>query len=399
MAEVEGYIQRKTMLYRTGVEYPENEGRVIYARDFAANAASINLSVLPKPGDEIGPVPFCGVRLEEDFIVFLLNTSWQCSHDQSIPHGKLSTEQLQWFKKASEKYRDDKKLKIVLIHHHPMQYSFPTPTHDVSMIEEGSELVEIAAQNGINLIMHGHRHHPRALTRLENGWKSPITFICAGSLSVNAKHRAFGEINMPRRWYCKLPSLLSEILRPGDKAFFWYSEGSYPDDYTQYPRAGIQSFVPFSGTASLRTESKRTHIIVLSYDKVRTEGTLSILDPEAFITCNAYDSSTREIHENVLEINESIISRAILSVSLHMDDFFFMLSKLCELANEFLPIGDVILVPDGPKPLIFAISLVPELLNKPGVTCLHIMRNKMEDKPLDVLPNQKVIGFAISKDI
>ena len=80
----------------------------------AANAACINLSVLPKPGDEIGPVPFCGVRLEEDFIVFLLNTSWQCSHDQSIPHGKLSTEQLQWFKKASEKYRDDKKLKIVL---------------------------------------------------------------------------------------------------------------------------------------------------------------------------------------------------------------------------------------------------------------------------------------------
>ena len=63
------------------------------------------------------------------------------------------------------------------------------------MIEEGSELVEIAAKNGINLIMHGHRHHPRALTRLENGWQSPITFICAGSLSVNAKHRAFGEIN------------------------------------------------------------------------------------------------------------------------------------------------------------------------------------------------------------
>ena len=161
----------------------------------AANAASINLSVLSKLGDEKGPVPFCGVRLEEDFIVFLLNTSWQCSHDQSIPHGKLSINQLQWFENTAQKYRDDKRLKIVLMHHHPMQYSFPTPTHDVSMIEEGSELVEIAAKNGINLIMHGHRHHPRALTRLENGWQSPITFICAGSLSVNAKHRAFGEIN------------------------------------------------------------------------------------------------------------------------------------------------------------------------------------------------------------
>lgn len=202
---------------------------------------------------------------------------------------------------------------------------------------------------------------------------------------------------MPRRWYCELPSLLSSKLRPGDNVFFWYSEGTYPEDYTQYPSGGIRSFVPFSGTASLRTESKRTHIIALSYDKVRTEGTLSILDPEAFITCNAYDSSTREIHENVLEINHSIISRAMLSVSLHMDDFFFMLSKLCELANEFLPIGDVILVPDGPKPLIFAISLVPELLQKPGVTCLHIMRNNRDDAPLDVIPNQKVIGFSISK--
>jgi len=158
----------------------------------AANAAQLNLNKIPIPGN--GPVPFSGFLENDQFITFILNTSLLCSHDQKIPHGKLSKKQLDWFEALAKEKDSDPRTKIVLMHHHPMNYSYPSPAFDASMIEEGCELVDRAGKYGINLIIHGHRHHPTALTRMEEGWKHPIAFLCAGSLSVNAKHRAYGEI-------------------------------------------------------------------------------------------------------------------------------------------------------------------------------------------------------------
>ncbi len=159
----------------------------------AASSAVCCLDVIQKPEME-GPVLFSGVVENEEFIVFVLNTGWQCSQHQEISHGKLAEDQLHWFNRACTKYLSDERTKIVLMHHHPIQYPFPTLGLDISMIEEGSELVDIAGKNGINLILHGHRHHPRAKTIMHDGWKNPITFICAGSLSVNAQHRNNGDI-------------------------------------------------------------------------------------------------------------------------------------------------------------------------------------------------------------
>ena len=61
---------------------------------------------------------------------------------------------------------------------------------DCSMIEDGGEFLAVAAKNKINLILHGHRHHPTTKTIMQNGWSTPITFLCAGSLSVNYKQRS-----------------------------------------------------------------------------------------------------------------------------------------------------------------------------------------------------------------
>lgn len=158
----------------------------------AANAASLNLNNFVELKD--GIVPSSGVYCANDFIVFVLNTSLKCSHNQEIQHGKLTANQLNWFEIKASEYACDDRIKIVLMHHHPMNYPYPCLSFDVSMIEEGSELVSIAGKYGIDLILHGHRHHPTALTRTEDSWVHPIAFLCAGSLSVNAKHRENGEI-------------------------------------------------------------------------------------------------------------------------------------------------------------------------------------------------------------
>ena len=58
---------------------------------------------------------------------------------------------------------------------------------------EGAEFVELAEKEGVDFVIHGHRHHPKVKTYLASG-RSPITFFCAGSLAVNAHHRSNGDI-------------------------------------------------------------------------------------------------------------------------------------------------------------------------------------------------------------
>lgn len=161
----------------------------------ASYAAECNLRKFLLP-EVHGPVPFSGVVERNEIVIFVLNTGFLCSREQPYPHGKLSNDQLDWFRTVAEKYENKNDYtKIVLLHHHPIQYAYPIPTEDPSMLAEASELLEIAGKYGIHLIIHGHRHHPRAQTlSAGNNWKNPITFLCAGSLAVNSKERAYGTI-------------------------------------------------------------------------------------------------------------------------------------------------------------------------------------------------------------
>lgn len=204
--------------------------------------------------------------------------------------------------------------------------------------------------------------------------------------------------SMPRSWYCNLPLLLHDMLREDDIVYFWYSEGEYPSSYEEYPSAGIDSFSFYSGKPSLEIENNRVHILALGYDTIRTQAIISITDPDYLVVCYAYNPTREHFAENIKQVNADFISKAAMSVSLRLDDFAFMVSKLRDLSNELLSTGDVILVPDGPKPLIFAISLIPDLLNKNGLTCLHIARNSNHFVPINVTPTGTVDGFRIRKE-
>lgn len=159
----------------------------------AANSGAQCMELIQQP-DESGPVPFSGIVKRDEFVVFVLNTGWLCVREQKYSHGKLSKTQLKWFEECAKKYKDDQRIKIVLMHHHPMKYSYPTLTEDISLMEESAEFMDIAGNNGINLIIHGHRHHPKTQTMLLKNGSLPLTLICAGSLSVNPAQRENGDI-------------------------------------------------------------------------------------------------------------------------------------------------------------------------------------------------------------
>lgn len=162
-------------------------------RRIAASAPLINTSSIFK-FNSIGPAPCSGVVENRDFIMFILNSGWCCTRDQAVSHGKLNVDQLTWFEESLKRYKSDQRWKIVLLHHHPYVYSYPTPIFDISMLEESGLFLDVAGKNGIHLVLHGHRHHPRAETTQKNEWINPITFVCAGSLTVNSEHRSNGDI-------------------------------------------------------------------------------------------------------------------------------------------------------------------------------------------------------------
>ncbi len=185
----------------------------------AASVSSFTLdSIKEFPPAQKGPAPYSGIYEATDFIVFVLNTGVFCGPNQKYSHGKISQEQLVWFEKTLATYRDDDRKRIVLMHHHPFNYPYPNVVPDTTQIEEGAEFVEIATRYKVDLVIHGHRHHPKVKTEM-NDVGYPITFFCAGSLSVNAKHRAFGEI----------PNTLHFIDIDKEKDYFVLHNYSYSD--------------------------------------------------------------------------------------------------------------------------------------------------------------------------
>lgn len=147
-----------------------------------------------KEPNEVGPCFGTGVYRRDGFVVFVLNSGTFCDHDQAYPHGRLGQEQLKWITEAFARCDDTSDWRIVMVHHHPRNYPYPVPMADISAIEEGAEFLQVVGRNRVDVVVHGHRHHPIMQTVMESSWSSPVTFVCSGSLSVNAIHRSAGEI-------------------------------------------------------------------------------------------------------------------------------------------------------------------------------------------------------------
>lgn len=141
-----------------------------------------------------GPVPMTGIIERDDLMIFVLNSGFLCSNSQEFIHGKITFEQYEWLEEELKKRANKKVWKIVILHHHPFNYVFPIQLPEYSTLEEGPRLQKICGENGVNLVIHGHFHYPMAKTTRESNWNNAVTFISAGSLSVNYDERSGGNI-------------------------------------------------------------------------------------------------------------------------------------------------------------------------------------------------------------
>lgn len=141
-----------------------------------------------------GPLPGSGVFRSPSLELIILNSGYFCTNDQVLKHGKLGFDQLEWLQGLLAEPANTDRWRVVMLHHHSYNYPYPAPVYDLSFVEEGDVLVDLFGGNQVDFVCHGHRHHPILRTRMDNTWTSPVTFLCAGSVAVNANHRANGHI-------------------------------------------------------------------------------------------------------------------------------------------------------------------------------------------------------------
>jgi hypothetical protein len=72
---------------------------------------------------------------------------------------------------------------VAILHHHPTAFSEPTPVDDFSTLQNNDKLLEILNEFRFDLIIHGHKHFPRASEELRDG-DHPIFTLCSGSFSA-----------------------------------------------------------------------------------------------------------------------------------------------------------------------------------------------------------------------
>lgn len=162
---------------------------------YCVTAANIGGFFAP-PGDYTvcGPVVGCGIAHLDGIDLISLNSGIECYEDQAIKHGRLGSSQFSWLKNKLPGHLRPDTTKIVILHHHLLTLPYSIPVHDLSALEEGSNVLDILGDCGIDIVLHGHRHHPIVHTASNSRWKKPITFFCAGSFGVSANERASGRL-------------------------------------------------------------------------------------------------------------------------------------------------------------------------------------------------------------
>ena len=136
--------------------------------------------------------------------------------------GKIGTVLLKDLKRQLAKRKNEKKLRVLLLHHHPVQH----PDHDVDgQIDmfNGNKLIEALIETGTEwLVIHGHKHDPRLIKAQGTVWQ-PVIFS-AGSFGARLSGTLSGKTRN-QFYVIDLRSLTDEL---GDlrmyatiESYFW----------------------------------------------------------------------------------------------------------------------------------------------------------------------------------
>lgn len=89
----------------------------------------------------------------------------------------------------------DNRVRLFLVHHHPLDFANPIPrTPDFSLMTNAERLLSICHDCSFDLIIHGHKHHPRFETHSTLTYPH-LPILCSGSFSVEIDTEWAGTID------------------------------------------------------------------------------------------------------------------------------------------------------------------------------------------------------------
>lgn len=129
-------------------------------------------------------------------VVVGLNSSWDDDPKIAVHHGLVQQESINELEKVLNTLDlDTPRLKIFVVHHHPVAYSDPLPSSpDFSMMTNSPNLLKLLQSKQFDLCIHGHKHVPR-FDSISIGSGFPLAILAAGSLSAILDTRWSGCVN------------------------------------------------------------------------------------------------------------------------------------------------------------------------------------------------------------
>ena len=133
----------------------------------------------------------------DDLLVVAYNSA---SHDnpleeQHIDHGLADPVHLEAIRTCLDSIgSSDGRLRLFLVHHHPIDFTNPIPTTpDFSLMTNAENLLSLLHEHGFDLLIHGHKHHPRFETHSTQTYPH-LPILCSGSFSIDIDTEWVGTI-------------------------------------------------------------------------------------------------------------------------------------------------------------------------------------------------------------
>lgn len=152
--------------------------------------------IMSRGRNHICEEPYFSFWEDDSLQVVGYNSSWDDDPDLALHRGSVNQKHLvRLEQELSTIGSSSSQVRILVVHHHPVQYSNPIPNDsDFSILDNAENLMELLQKYHFDLLIHGHKHNPRfKIYIVDSGF--PIAILCAGSFSAVLDPRWSGLVN------------------------------------------------------------------------------------------------------------------------------------------------------------------------------------------------------------
>lgn len=140
--------------------------------------------------------PYSVLWSTDKLVVLSYNSSANDKHNEKPHKGQIDSEITSLLTQQLKQHKDDiqGKVKVLLLHHHPINYEDKTYKEtDYSIMANATALIDFAGESCFDFIIHGHKHVAR-YKHLITEAHYPMNILCSGSFSASLSNKYFNGV-------------------------------------------------------------------------------------------------------------------------------------------------------------------------------------------------------------